>query len=179
MTIDSIANRRPGHSPGDGIGPGRTPARPSGIARWLAVFLGLWVGLQPEAARFDLQNASVRDIQAAMDAGALTSERLVRMYLDRIEAYDRKGPTLRAILHLNTNALETARGLDAERRAKGARGPLHGVPVIVKDVFDTADMPTSGGFKAMADARPTTDAFVVARLRSAGAIILAKVNQSD
>jgi len=179
MTTDSIVALRSGRGSAQGIGSGRAPARPSGIARWLAVFLGLWVGLAPEAARFDLQNASVRDIQAAMDSGALTSERLVRMYLDRIEAYDRKGPAIRAVLHLNTNALDTARGLDAERRSKGPRSPLHGIPVLVKDVFDTDDMPTSGGFKAMADARPTKDAFVVARLRSAGAIILAKVNQSD
>jgi amidase len=135
--------------------------------------------LSAGAAQFQLRNASLRDIQAAFEAGALTSEKLVQLYLNRIEAYDQKGPTIKAVLALNPKALETARALDAERRAKGPRSPLHGVPVIAKDVFDTADMPTSGGFKAMADAQPTKDAFIIAKLREAGAIILAKVNQSD
>ena len=179
MTTEPIENTSTGRIPRHHPGAGLKYTQAARIGRLLMALLGLWVGLRSAAARFELQNASLRDIQAAMDSGALTSEKLVRLYLERIEAYDRKGPTLRAVLHLNTNALETARGLDAERRSKGSRGPLHGVPVIVKDVFDTADMPTSGGFKAMADARPTKDAFVVARLRSAGAIILAKVNQSD
>ncbi len=131
------------------------------------------------AARFELQHASLRDIQAAFAAGALSSEKLVQLYLARIRAYDREGPAIRAVLSLNPRAVETARELDAERRVRGPRSPLHGVPVIVKDVFDTHDLPTSGGFKAMADAQPSRDAFVVARLREAGAIILAKVNQSD
>jgi amidase len=135
--------------------------------------------LSAGAAQFQLRNASLRDIQAAFESGALTSERLVQLYLNRIEAYDQKGPSIKAVLALNPKALETARALDAERRAKGPRSPLHGIPVIAKDVFDTADMPTSGGFKAMADAQPTKDAFIIAKLREAGAIILAKVNQSD
>jgi len=179
MTTEPIGNTSTGRIPRHHPGAGLKYTQAARIGRLLIALLGLWVGLRSAAARFELQNASLRDIQAAMDSGALTSEKLVRLYLERIEAYDRKGPTLRAVLHLNTNALKTARGLDAERRSKGSRGPLHGVPVIVKDVFDTADMPTTGGFKGMADARPTKDAFVVARLRSAGAIILAKVNQSD
>lgn len=128
---------------------------------------------------FDLSRATVADMQAAMEAGALTAEKLVGMYLRRIEAYDRQGPSIRAVLNLNPKAVETARALDVERRERGPRSPLHGIPVIVKDVFDTFDMPTTGGFKAMADAQPPKDAFVVARLREAGAIILAKVNQSD
>jgi len=135
--------------------------------------------LSAGAAPFQLRNASLRDIQAAFDAGALTSEKLVQLYLNRIAAYDQKGPSIKAVLALNPKALETARALDAERKAKGPRSPVHGVPVIVKDVFDTSDMPTSGGFKAMADAQPTRDAFIVGKLREAGAIILAKVNQSD
>lgn len=138
-----------------------------------------WAALSAGAARFELANASLLDIQAAFDAGALTSEKLIQLYLNRIDAYDRKGPSIRAVLSLNPKALETARELDAERKAKGPRSPVHGVPVIVKDVFDTFDMPTSGGFKAMKDAQPGKDAFIVAKLRQAGAIILAKVNQSD
>ncbi len=135
--------------------------------------------LQTQAARFELQSATLGEIQSAFDAGALTSEKLVQLYLNRIETYDQQGPSIKAVLALNPKALETARDLDAERKVKGPRSPVHGVPVIVKDVFDTFDMPTSGGFKAMADARPTKDAFIVAKLREAGAIILAKVNQSD
>ena len=80
--------------------------------------------------RFDLTTASLADINAAFDAGALTSERLVQMYLDRIEAYDHAGPQLNAVLALNGGALATARALDAERRAQGPRSPLHGIPVL-------------------------------------------------
>src|SRR5688572_24769524 len=84
---------------------------------------------------FDLTTASIADINAAFDAGALTSERLVRMYLDRIEAYDQAGPKINAVITLNGAALATARALDAEREASGPRSPLHGVPVLLKDVF--------------------------------------------
>ncbi len=151
------------------------------IVAGLLLLLGVMPGVLPSARaeRFELGTAGLREIQAAFDAGALTSERLTQLYLNRIEAYDRRGPDIRAVLALNSKALETARALDAERKAKGPRGPLHGVPVILKDVFDTADLPTTGGFKAMAGAQPSRDAFVVARLREAGAVVLAKVNQSD
>ena len=86
---------------------------------------------------FDLQTATIADINAAFDAGALTSERLVELYLARIEAYDKQGPRINAVITLNPAALETARALDAERRATGPRSPLHGVPVVLKDLFDT------------------------------------------
>jgi amidase len=131
------------------------------------------------ATEFDLDTATIQDINKAFDAGALTSEKLTQLYLDRIAAYDKRGPKINAVITLNAAALATARELDAERKAKGPRGPLHGVPVVLKDLYDTKDMPTSGGFRPLANSRPLLDATVVARLRAAGAIILAKVNMSD
>ncbi len=130
-------------------------------------------------ATFDLQTATLADINAAMDAGALTSEKLVSLYLARIAAYDQAGPKINSVIALNPQALETARALDAERKAKGPRSPLHGVPVVLKDLFDTKDLPTSCGFLPMKNSQPLHDATVVKRLRDAGAIILAKVNMSD
>lgn len=131
------------------------------------------------AAKFDLTTASVADINAAFDAGALTSEKLIGLYLARIEAYDDKGPKINAVLAINDKARQTARALDQERKSKGPRSPLHGIPVIVKDVFDTADMPTTGGYLPLRGVVPHRDAFIVKKLRDAGAVILAKVNQSD
>ncbi len=131
------------------------------------------------AAEFNLETATVADIQAAMNSGALSSEKLVGLYLKRIEAYDKAGPKINAVITLNPLALETARALDAERKAKGPRSPLHGVPVVLKDLFDTKDLPTSAGFLPLKNSLPIHDATVVKRLRDAGAIILAKVNMSD
>ena len=131
------------------------------------------------STHFELTTASIADINAAFDAGALTSEQLVQMYLDRIAAYDHAGPEINAVLALNAQAQATARALDAERTATGPRSPLHGIPVILKDVFDTYDMPTTGGYLPLKGVKPTKDATMVARLRDAGAIMLAKVNQSD
>lgn len=142
----------------------------------LAAFLALPVA---HAATFDLTTASVQEINAAFDAGSLTSEKLVQLYLKRIAAYDEQGPKINAVLALNPKALDMARALDAERKAKGPRSPLHGIPVIVKDVFDTHDMPTTGGYLPLKGVIPIKDATIVKRLRDAGAIILAKVNQSD
>lgn len=135
--------------------------------------------LAARAAQLDLTTASIADINAAFDAHALTSEQLVKLYLKRIEAYDKQGPKIKAVLYLNPAALDTARALDKERREKGPRSPLHGIPLIVKDVFDTADMPTTGGYLPLKGVKPTQDATIIKRLRAAGAIILAKVNQSD
>lgn len=131
------------------------------------------------AATLDLTTASISELNAAFDAGALTAEKLVQLYLKRIAAYDEQGPSINAVLALNSRALETARALDAERKRKGPRSPLHGIPVIVKDVFDTADMPTTGGYLPLKGVVPARDAAIVKKLRDAGAIILAKVNQSD
>jgi len=127
----------------------------------------------------DLDSASIRDLNAAFDSGALTSEQLVQICLARIQAYDRQGPGLHAVMALNPKALETARALDAERKAKGPRSPLHGIPVVLKDNYNTADMPTTGGSVLLEGSIPPTDAFLVKKLRAAGAIILAKVNMSE
>jgi Asp-tRNA(Asn)/Glu-tRNA(Gln) amidotransferase A subunit family amidase len=131
------------------------------------------------AAEATLATATIAEIAAALDKGSLTSEKLVQLYLARIKAYDQAGPRLNTIITLNPNALAEAKALDAERRAKGRRSPLHGIVVLAKDVFDTRDMPTSGGFKPMAKSQPTQDSFVIDRLRRSGAIILGKLNQSD
>jgi amidase len=131
------------------------------------------------ARTIDLDAATIADINAAFNAGTLTSERLVQLCLARISAYDRQGPSLHAVLTLNPKALETARALDAERKARGARSPLHGIPVVLKDNYDTFDMPTTGGSVLLEGSIPSHDAFVVAKLRAAGAIILAKLNMSE
>jgi len=152
------------------------------IARTLAtcaLSASFMIASGAQAATFDLSTATIADIQSAMDSGALTSEKLVQLYLARIDAYDKKGPKLNSVLTLNKNALEEARALDAERKAKGPRSPLHGIVVLPKDVYDTYDMPTTGGFKPMATSQPSRDAFVIDRLRDAGAVILGKLNQSD
>jgi amidase len=128
---------------------------------------------------FVLETATVEDINRAFDKGVLTSEKLVQMYLKRIEAYDKQGPKINSIITLQPQALQIARALDKERKEKGPRSPLHGIPVVLKDLFDTKDMPTSAGFLPMKQSQPIHDATVVARLRDAGAIIFAKVNMSD
>src|SRR4051812_50054835 len=89
---------------------------------------------------------TIADINRAFDHGALTAERLVQLCLARIEAYDRKGPSLHAGIALNPKALDTARALDVERKTKGPRSPLHGIPVVLKDNYNTSDLPTTGGF---------------------------------
>ncbi|MEP6783328.1 MAG: amidase family protein, partial [Acidobacteriota bacterium] len=107
------------------------------------------------------------------------SEKLVQIFLDRIDAYDRKGPSLHAVITINPKALETARVLDAERKAKGPRSPLHGIPIVIKDNIDTSDMPTTGGSVMLEGWLPQDDAFVVKKLRAAGAIVIAKTNLSE
>lgn len=127
----------------------------------------------------DLDAATIADLGAAFDAGTLTAEDLVRLCLARIEAYDRRGPSLHAVLAINKHAIETARALDAERRAGGRRSALHGIPVVLKDNYNTADMPTTAGSVLLEGSVPPTDAVLVQRLRAAGAIVLAKVNMSE
>jgi Asp-tRNA(Asn)/Glu-tRNA(Gln) amidotransferase A subunit family amidase len=131
------------------------------------------------AAQFDLSTASIFEINAAIDAGALTSERLVELYLHRIEAYDQKGPSLNSILAVNPDALAIARSLDRERESTGRRSLIHGIPVIVKDVVNTKDMQTTGGFIELKGSIPESDAHLIQQLRDAGAIIFAKSNMSD
>lgn len=134
---------------------------------------------QAQGRTFDLVNAGIDDIQAAVDAGAITYERLVRMYLDRIDAFDRRGPQLRAIIATNPRAVDTARALDAERKQRGRRSRLHGIPIAVKDNIDFGGMPTTGGAAAFAGSYPPRDATVIQKLRDAGAIILAKTNLDE
>ena len=131
------------------------------------------------AKDIDLDRATIADLNAAFNAGTLTSEKLVQLCIARIQAYDREGPSLHAVMTLNSKAIETARALDAERKAKGPRSPLHGIPVVLKDNYDTFDMPTTGGSVLLEGSIPSHDAFLVKKLRDAGVIILAKVNMSE
>jgi len=131
------------------------------------------------AETLELTSATIHDLNRAIDAGALTSEQLVELSLARITAYDESGPAINAVLLLNPKALERARELDAELAASGRRSPLHGIPVVIKDNFDTADMPTTAGSFMLKGSIPPDDATLVKRLRDAGAIILAKLNMSE
>ena len=146
------------------------------------IALLLVVSALPAAAAFRLLSThepTIADIHAAMRAKELTCRQLVQMYLDRIEAYDRKGPALNAIVILNPNALNTADALDARFAQSGLVGPLHCVPMIVKDNFDTADMPTAAGSLSLKSSAPPRDAFQVRKLREAGALVLAKSNMAE
>jgi len=131
------------------------------------------------AATLDLTTANIEQLDAAMASGKVTSEQLVKLYLKRIDAYDKKGPAINAVITLNPKALEVAKALDKERKAGKVRGPLHGIPVVLKDNFDTFDLPTTAGSQMLAGSIPPDDAFVVKKLRDAGAVILAKVNLSE
>lgn len=133
-------------------------------------------GRQPEKPAFDVVEATIPELQGALSTGRLTSVQLVDAYLARIRAYDQRGPRLNAILRVNPRARAEAEALDAERKAGKVRGPLHGIPVIVKDNYDTADMPTTAGTVALAGVVPPRDATVVRKLREAGAIVLGKSN---
>src|SRR6202043_253938 len=115
----------------------------------------------------DFDALTIAEINHAFDAGALTSEKLVQLCLARIQAYDRQGPSLRAVLTLNPKALDTARVLDAERKAKGPRSPLHGIPIILKDNYNTFDLPTTAGSFLLKGSIPPDDAFLVKKLRAA------------
>ncbi|MCR5135883.1 MAG: amidase [Oscillospiraceae bacterium] len=126
----------------------------------------------------DLLDATIAELTAEMEAGHVTSAELTRMYLDRIAAYDDE-LNLNSITNINPNALEDAAALDRERAARNIRGPLHGIPVIVKDNIDVAGMATTAGSAAFAGNIAQEDAFVIKRLREAGAVILAKANMSE
>jgi Asp-tRNA(Asn)/Glu-tRNA(Gln) amidotransferase A subunit family amidase len=128
---------------------------------------------------FDVVETTVAEIHAAYASRTLTARQLVQLYLDRIEAYDRNGPRINSIVTLNTGALEEAERLDAAYRASGLVGPLHGIPVMLKDQIDVAGMPTTLGSVLFKDYYPDRDAFVTTKLREAGAIILAKVTLGE
>ena len=151
------------------------------FALGLAACGGQTVGGEGEGSgTLSLEEATIRGIHDAFASGTLVCVQLVEYYLRRVEAYDDQGPALNAILTVNPRALDTAREMDRLYAADGTDGrPLHCIPVIVKDNFDTADMPTTGASVALAQSVPPDDAFVVQRLRQAGALILAKSNLTE
>src|SRR5207247_9911350 len=146
----------------------------------LAVTGAMLPGLpsRPQQA-FTLEETTIAQLQDGMKAGRLSARGVTQAYLDRIAALDRQGPTLRAILETNPAALGVAAGLDAERRRSKVRGPMHGVPVIVKDNIDTHDkMQTTAGSLALEGNIAARDAFIVERRGAAGAVILAQAASS-
>ena len=132
-----------------------------------------------EPVTFNLVEATINDINSAFEYGALTSKELVQLYINRIEAYDDSGPKLNSIINLNPNALEIAREIDQERFFGEDLGALAGIPVLLKDNYDTFDVPTTGGSDALAGSVPPDDAFAVANLRDAGAVIFGKANLDE
>lgn len=128
---------------------------------------------------FDVMERSITELNEALELGEVTSQELVGLYLDRISAYDQQGPKLNTVITLNPRALEDAAALDAERASGSVRGPLHGLPVLVKDNYDTADMPTTAGVIGLATSIPADDAFQVRRISEAGAVILGKTNMPE
>jgi amidase len=141
--------------------------------------LGPRLRSEPSPA-FELEEATTWGLQERMRAGSLSAKALTQAYLERIDALDRRGPALRSIIETNPEALAIAEALDKERKEKGARGPLHGIPVLVKDNVGTADkMTTTAGSMALSGSIPAQDSFVARRLREAGALILGKANMSE
>ncbi len=128
----------------------------------------------------ELEETSIVELQAQMSSGQTTAQQIVERYMARIEALDRNGPAIRSIIETNPDALDIASGLDRERAASGPRGPLHGIPILLKDNIDTADrMQTTAGSLALMGVRRARDAFVAEKLRAAGAVLLGKANMSD
>jgi amidase len=149
------------------------------VPSFVLLLSGLLAFAAAGAKPLNLETATIADLQAAFADGSLTSEQLVRAYLARINVYDKKGPTINTVIELNTKILDEAKARDAERKAGKIRGPLHGIPIVLKDNYDTIDMPTTAGSWLLKGSVPPDDAFVVKKLRDAGAIILAKVNMSE
>jgi amidase len=129
---------------------------------------------------FELDEATVASLQDGMKSGKYTARSITELYIKRIDELDMRGPALRSVIETNPDALKIAADLDDERQAKGPRGPLHGIPVLVKDNIDTADkMTTTAGSLALSGSIPAQDSFVVKKLRDAGAVILGKANLSE
>lgn len=129
---------------------------------------------------FELDELTIAELQQVLQSGKYSSRSLVEKYTDRINDIDKKGPTLRSIIELNPDAESIAAALDRERKDRGARGPLHGIPILLKDNIDTADrMMTTAGSLALVGAKPAQDAFIAKKLRDAGAVILGKTNLSE
>lgn len=153
-----------------------------------AAIPGFAVAEQSEAARvpgaevkhFELDEITIADLQSGMSSGKYTAHSITQKYLDKIGVIDKKGPALNSIIEINPDALAIADALDKERKAKGPRGLMHGIPVLIKDNIDTADrMATTAGSLALVGSKPPGDSFVVRQLRAAGAIILGKTNLSE
>jgi amidase len=142
---------------------------------------------QPDGARtslpvssFELDEMTIGSLQDGMKSGKYTARKITELYLQRIEALDKQGPSLHSVIETNPDALQIAEELDAERKSKGARGPLHGIPVLVKDNIDTADkLTTTAGSLALSGSIPSQDSFIAKKLREAGAVILGKANLSE
>jgi amidase len=146
------------------------------------MMLGGTMLTQPSIAAdktFRLEEATISDIQQAFSSGSLTGAALVQLYLERIAAYDKAGPNINSIITVNPKAREEAAALDRERATKGPRGPLHGIPVLLKDNIDTFDMATSNGSAILKDAVPPRDATITKALRDAGAVILGKAAMGE
>ena len=157
----------------------RATAQTMIVALGLVVFPSMAVA-QGGASEFQIDEATIAGIHAEMLAGRLTAHALVERYLARIAAYDTLGPAINAIITINERALARADELDAELARTGRlSGPLHGIPFIVKDNFDTHDMPTTAGSLSLAGSIPPDDATLVRLIRQAGAIVLAKANMAE
>jgi amidase len=149
------------------LGAGRVVEAPTGSAA-------------PEVKTFELDEITISELQEGMKSGRFTAQSLVEKYSGRIDEIDKRGPAINAIIELNPEAIAIAGTLDQERKAKGPRGPLHGIPVLIKDNIDTADrMMTTAGSLALVGSKPSKDSFVAQRLRAAGAVILGKTNLSE
>jgi amidase len=136
--------------------------------------------LPAPAKDFELEELTISDLQASMHSGKYTARQLLKKYLDRIDDIDKDGPKLNSVIEVNPDAMAIAEQLDRERKEKGARGPLHGIPILIKDNIDTADrMMTTAGSLALVGSRPAQDSYVAKKLREAGAVILGKTNLSE
>src|SRR5205085_925893 len=134
----------------------------------------------PAVKSFELEEVTLAELQAGQQTGKWTARELVNKYLARIEEIDKRGPAVNAVIELNPDAETIAAALDRERKAGHTRGPLHGIPVLIKDNIDTADkMKTTAGSLALVEATPLRDSFVAERLRAAGAVIIGKTNLSE
>ena len=149
-------------------------------AKILVLVVGAFlVTVNAAGQQFQLMEASISDIHRAMQSGKLTCRSLAQQYLDRIKAYDQQGPALNAMLYINPKALEQADAMDKAFKRGAKLKPLQCIPLVLKDVFDTADMPTTGGSLALKGMQPPKDGFTVVRFRRAGALILGKTNMHE
>src|SRR4030095_2672814 len=129
---------------------------------------------------FELDEVTINELQDGMRSGKISARSLTKKYLERIDDVDKNGPAINSVIELNPDALAIADSLDRERKSKGARGPLHGIPILIKDNIDTSDrMMTTAGSLALLGSIASQDAFIVKKLHDAGAVILGKTNLSE